>query len=144
MQRVWLDEKLAGFPGVIAVRRLSNKLTREMEERLMAFSVTVNGMHFRKFRIAELRAIAKRESFNFDAKSFLCSQLVAAAFQQIGLLETPPKPRARDAGNYSPTDFSSQRQDLSLINCELLPEVYLKGSKREHEIYLENIVNDKL
>jgi len=132
VQRTWLDEKLERYPGFVAVRRLSKRLTQAMEERLLKYAETVDRRAFGTLTPSVIRAMGEKRRIPFDASSYLCSQLVASAFDEIGLLVETQATGAYGVASYSPTDFSSQRRNRVLLGYDLGVEIYLKGDEHEH------------
>ncbi len=115
VQRVELSERLercfaSGYE--IGIRKLSKSLTEDMIRKLNDFRHEVSGRHYEESKIELLRSAydgifgENKE----DLSSLFCSELVAEAYQRMGLLtETLP------SNEYTPKDFSSER----LINLEL-------------------------
>lgn len=59
-----------------------------------------------------------------DMSSVFCSELVANAYQQLGLLDT-----ADSSNSFMPKDFSSENHSLKLLNgLYLNKEVYIATS----------------
>lgn len=109
VQRVELSERLERcFAGgyEICVRPLSSPLTNDMIRKLNDFRHDVSGRPYEKDKIELLKAAydgifgANKE----DLSSLFCSELVAEAYQRIGLLteKTP-------SNEYTPKDFSSEK-----------------------------------
>lgn len=110
VQRVELSERLercfaAGYE--ISVRQLSEPLSNEMVRKLNDFRHEVSGRPYEKNRIDLIKAawdgpFGKNKE---DLSSLFCSELVAEAFQRMGLLgQTKP------SDEYSPKDFSAEKR----------------------------------
>ena len=122
VQRVELSERLercfaSGYE--ISVRPLAKGLSDDMVRALNDFPHEVSGRPYEKDKIELLKAAYdgifgdNRE----DLSSLFCSELVAEAYQRMGLL-TEKVP----ANEYTPKDFSSER-GLSLeLGYSLLNE----------------------
>ncbi|OGR24926.1 MAG: hypothetical protein A2277_16825 [Desulfobacterales bacterium RIFOXYA12_FULL_46_15] len=121
VQRVELSERLercfaSGYE--ISVRSLSKNLTDDMIRTLNDFRHVVSGRPYEKDKIELLKAAydgifgANRE----DLSSLFCSELVAEAYQRMGLL-----PENTPSNEYTPKDFSSEKglslsQGYTLLN----------------------------
>jgi len=110
VQRVELSERLercfaTGYE--ISVRQLSEPLSNEMVRKLNDFRHEVSGRPYEKNRIDLIKAawdgpFGKNKE---DLSSLFCSELVAEAFQRMGLLgQTKP------SDEYSPKDFSAEKR----------------------------------
>ena len=84
-----LDNRIDSFEGRVAIRRLVPSLSRSAISRLHAFASEVHGRPFNDSKWTAVRAFRRRNE-SCDRSSFFCSELVAEAFQRIGLLPTPP------------------------------------------------------
>lgn len=111
------------YGGETAIRRLTVERTDKMRLALLAFYYEARDRPFERNRLEFLRSVydgplgrIRRE----DPSSFFCSELVAEAYQRMGLL-----PAAPPANEYSPRDFSEQcKQPLALqMGAALGPEV---------------------
>ena len=94
------------YGGETAIRRLATLRTDKMRLALLAFYYEARDRPFERNRLEFLRSVYdgplgrnRRE----DPSSFFCSELVAEAYQRMGLL-----PAAPPANEYMPRDFSSQ------------------------------------
>jgi hypothetical protein len=115
VQRVELSERLErcfakGY--AIRIRPLAKALTDPMVEALNAFRHEVSGRPYEKSVLDLLRAAydgflgANRE----DLSSLFCSELVAEAFQRMGLLSD-----SIPSDEYTPKDFSAEGR-MRLLN----------------------------
>lgn len=113
VQRVELSERIEkcfskGYE--ISVRPLSNPLTDEMLIQLNSFRHMVSGRPYEKNIIELLKSaydgfLGENQE---DLSSLFCSELVAEAYQRMGLLKDKP-----GSNEYTPKDFSADR-NLSL------------------------------
>ena len=104
VQIVRFQDRVDSFEGEVAVRRLLPPLSTRQIFRLQAFAEEVHGRPFNDSKWVAARAFCRRNPSS-DCSSFFCSELVAEAFQRIGLLPAPPA--GLSANNYIPADFSS-------------------------------------
>ena len=122
VQRVELSERLercfaSGYE--ISVRPLAKGLSDDMVRALNDFRHEVSGRPYEKDKIELLKAAYdgifgdNRE----DLSSLFCSELVAEAYQRMGLL-TEKVP----ANEYTPKDFSSERVLTLELGYSLLNE----------------------
>lgn len=116
VQLVPLSERLKTYPGKIAVRHLSQEIAALMWGRLLRFRKRVSGRPYEKNYIQLIKA-AYDGPFGEnkeDLSSLFCSELVAEAYQQMGLLADGPKDLP--SNEYTPRDFSAEaRQPLKLL-----------------------------
>src|SRR5262249_18984000 len=99
-----LSDRLSSFDGTVAVRELRPPLSDRQAEALLAFAEQVHGRPFNDSKRVAVGAL-RRKNHPSDGSSFYCSELVAEAYQRMGLLPTPP--RGLTSNNYIPADFSS-------------------------------------
>ena len=117
-----LSDRVRTYSGEIAVRRLKDV---DMEEKLAdldALRMELRGRPYEQ-NYAELF----KSAYNFlgsaneeDLSSIFCSELVAEAYQRLGLLENK-----KPSNEYVPADFSSSRE-LQFLNGKLGKEIELK------------------
>jgi len=121
----------SGWYDRVAVRKLAGvppEKRTEMYEDLLKFRKEIQGRPFEKDWVELLlSAINIRKGFmsflhneREDLSSLFCSELVAAAYQRMGLLGTE-----RPSNAYSPDDFCSAHT-LKLKVGYLEPEVYIE------------------
>ncbi len=115
---VRLEEWIALYGGDIAVRRLSADRGPEREQAFRAFFEKVHGRPYERTHTKGIRAgfhglLRNRRE---DLRSIFCSQLVAAAYQRVGLL-----PRHPPSSTYTPRDFAAER-GLKLLGDAALGE----------------------
>ena len=118
----------------IAFRRLTGitaKKREEMCKELLRFRKEVQGTPYEKNFLHLIGAAfdSVEELFGFfknakeDLSSIFCSELVAAAYKRMGLLDNK---KAKVSSEFTPDDFSSARhRELSLEFGKLDPEVYV-------------------
>jgi hypothetical protein len=97
------------YQGIVAGRSLWPALTSSQEERLSDFAESSWGTPFNDSAYYAVRA-ARRRNTLVDTSGFFCSELVATAYQRLGVLASPPV--GRTANNYIPPDFAEEREDL--------------------------------
>jgi hypothetical protein len=111
VQIIAIDEVLSRFEGFIGLRSLRPKLSQDNDARLTAFATARHGIPFNSSPYYALRAARRRNQVG-NGETYYCTELVAAAFQHIGVLAMPPL--GRSASNYVPGDFAEASQDLCL------------------------------
>lgn len=110
VQRVELSERLErcfarGYE--ISVRALTRTLTEDMIRALNAFRHEVSGRPYETSKLELLKAAYDGVFGNNkeDLSSLFCSELVAEAYQRMGLL-----PETTPSNEYTPKDFSSEHR----------------------------------
>jgi hypothetical protein len=124
-----LVERLASFPGLVACRRLEPRLPEEMATKLLEFAERSHGQPFNDNKWIAFRASRRRNAPRAYA-GFFCSELVAEAYQHVGLIPAPPQ--GRTSNNYVPTDFSKMYSDRMLplqMGFRLGDELLLKADE---------------
>lgn len=131
-----LKEKVfSGWYSRVAVRQLNiNDEEREkMTTHLLEFKKELGERPYEK---SKLELIKSAMDFHEDVLTFLkneeedlsslfCSELVAAAYQRMGLL--PYDHEAKTSNEYTPDDFTSSRdKELNLKYGELSKEIYIE------------------
>lgn len=109
VQRVEFSERLErcfakGYE--VSIRPLSKNLTDDMVSSLNTFRHSMRGKPYEKSRIELIKSACDRifSENKEDLSSLFCSELVAEAYQQMGLLtETTP------SNEFTPKDFSSEK-----------------------------------
>ena len=126
-----LEAKIfSGWYGRVAIRHLtglSEEEREEMNQKMMGFFEEVSGRPYEKNKLDLILSSMKfiEEALPFlknrkeDLSSLFCSELVAAALQRMGILET-----SRVSHSYTPDDFSSNRE-LALLKGSLSKEIYI-------------------
>ena len=109
-----LEQWIRHYAGETAIRRLRVERTDAMRASLLDFYNEAAGRPYEKNRLELLRAaydgpLGKNREPTTD--SFYCAELVAEAYQRMGLLPTTPP-----SNDYMPKDFSSEcRRPLPLL-----------------------------
>ncbi len=109
-----LDHRIDTFNGRVGVRRIRPRLPKYLRHELYCFARDVHGYPFNDNKWTAGRAFRRRNTPD-DGSSFFCSELVAEAFQRIGLLPVPPA--GLTSNNYIPADFSSEYPNAQLRLC---------------------------
>ena len=99
-----LRARLGCFIGTAAVRKVRPRLGASTLERLAEFRGQVINRPF-NFNKLESRKSLRREHQTFNADSFICSSLVAAALQYAGVMRPPPE--GPFPNNVLPGDFAN-------------------------------------
>ncbi|MDD5753754.1 MAG: YiiX/YebB-like N1pC/P60 family cysteine hydrolase [Methylococcales bacterium] len=128
VQRVELSERLekcfsSGYK--ICIRQLSKPLDDGMIRKLNEFRHEVSGRPYEKSKLELLKA-AYDGIFGLnkeDLSSLFCSELVAEAYQRMGLLT-----EALPSNEYTPKDFSIERH----LSLQL-------GYQLEHEMFVNSL-----
>ncbi|MCB1885938.1 MAG: hypothetical protein KDG89_18480 [Geminicoccaceae bacterium] len=106
VQLAGLRERILAYDGEIAVRRLSRGLGRRRLARLGVLRNQFAGRPYEESKLELLKAAAdillpeNRE----DLTSLFCSELVAEAYQTMGLLD-----ERKPSNEYVPGDFAADR-----------------------------------
>lgn len=132
VQLVPFSARLANYRGRVAVRKLSHHTTPDMEDSLCQFRSEVRARPYEKNYI-ELAKAAYDGPFGGnveDLSSLFCSELIAEAYQRMGLL-TEGKP----SNEYTPRDFSTEaKHALELQGGRSLgTEIEIAHAKRIRE-----------
>lgn len=124
VQLVPLSGRLSTYKGKVAIRRLTMKRTKEMKETLKNLREVFKNKEYEKSEIQLLKA-AYEGPFGEnveDLSSLFCSELIAEAYQRMGLLAEPPK--GQPSNEFTPAEFSSENKDLKLLKkAELGKEI---------------------
>jgi hypothetical protein len=110
VQLVPLSERLRGYDGEFKLRPLDKPITPEMEAALTRRIAELSGRPYEEDKLELLRlafkgGFAKWRGERLD--SLFCSELVAEAYQAMGLL--PPHPPSNE---YTPRDFARRKRPL--------------------------------
>lgn len=123
VQLVRLEEWIARYGGDIAVRRLMVDRSLEMEQAFRAFFTKVHGRPYERTHTQAIRApfagflLRNRRE---DLSTLFCSELVAAAYQRVGLL-----PRDPPSNTYTPRHFGAEGEMKLLGAARLDDEVVI-------------------
>lgn len=133
VQLVDCHERVEHYAGQIAFRRIQLSPETQAElpqklEKLYQFMEAMRGVPYEKKMLELLRAVYDGPGGmnQEDLSSVFCSELIAATYQKMGFLKSPPQ--GLPANEYLPYNFSIEFQ-LPLIGATLGKEVLLK--KRE-------------
>lgn len=127
VQLVPLSERLRTYNGAVGIRRLIVQRTQPMLEGLQELRTEVRGRPYEKSKVALVRA-AYDGPFggnSEDLSSLFCSELVAEAYQRMGLIDEESV-GGDPAAEYTPKDFSSENKALKLLG----------GARLEKEVML--------
>ena len=110
--------------GEVAIRRLENVvLSQEDIDKLSALRVELRGRPYERNPVELFKSVwdlpfGRNEE---DLSSVFCSELVAEAYQALGLL-----PEEQPSNEYTPADFSSERFIPLLKGATLGPEEFVE------------------
>jgi len=118
-----LEHWIRHYGGETAIRKLKVERTEAMRAGLLTFYQEAKGRPYERNRLELFRAVYDGplgRNRKEDQSSFYCAELVAQAYQRMGLL--PPTPNANE---FTPHDFSSERKKPLplLLGATLEPEV---------------------
>jgi hypothetical protein len=99
-----LGVAVSTFPGSVAVRSLLPALDQALSARLRAFEASALGAPFDYSLLGSRRSL-RRAHKQWEGGRFICSSLVAAVYQDLGILPAPPGGPL--ANNVLPRDFSA-------------------------------------
>lgn len=114
VQLVPLSQRVAGYNGEVTVRILSKPITKPMFEALAERRKELSRKPYERGETELIKAAwdgLGGASKGEDLSSLFCSELVAEAYQAMGLL--PEWPKGLPSNEYTPIDFSNRRK-LSL------------------------------
>ena len=108
---VSLSGKVEGYHGEVAYRSLNHPVSSEMYAKLLSFRKTHREKKYDWNPIEMIEAAEDRNLFENteDLSAFFCSELVAEAFQEIGLFD-----HVTPSNEYTPKDFAQ----LTDLNCD--------------------------
>ena len=104
---VSLYDRVKAFEGEISIRRLQGEAITDKKLRcLLALQDELRGRAYERNKFELIRAANKRAFCNRaeDLSSVFCSELVAEAYQRLGLLS-----EEKPSNDYAPVDFSYER-----------------------------------
>jgi hypothetical protein len=107
-----LQQKLDRYQGKLFHRSLVPALDRDRLNLLAQFVDLTWGKPFNDSSYYLARAAHRRNSQPRSSDTFFCAELVATAYQYLGILIPPPY--GRNASNYLPGDFSQAQESLDL------------------------------
>jgi len=126
VQLVPLAARLQEHDGDVACRVLNPELDVPSLERLALVRQKLRGRAYES-NVFELMGAAYDGPFGEQTENLaelFCSELVAAAYQALGLIRPDGKP----SNEYVPADFSEQWERLPWLRGRLGPEVLLKNA----------------
>lgn len=127
VQLVPLSGRVRQYDGKIAVRRLMGvSFSSDDVSALMRLRKKLARRPYEKNKLELLGAAY--DSFgganSEDLSSLFCSELVAEAYQSLGLVKSGKKDKA--SNEYTPADFSEDDESLPWLRGSLGPEITLK------------------
>lgn len=140
VQLVLLNERIKNYDGEIAIRQLKginiDNNSKNLQQ-LTQLQQELKNRPYEKHKLELLHAVIDRfDGVNRnkeDLSSVFCSELVAEAYQRLGLLD-----ELKPSNEYIPKDFS-EKGNLPLLNgAYLAPEKVVKTLK---QVQLENSCN---
>lgn len=123
VQLVPLSARVSGYDGDIAVRKLTGINEAEIDlDALMMLRKEVSGRPYEESKIELIKAAydGPLGRNSEDLSSLFCSELVAEAYQRLGLLS-----EQKPSNEYTPADFS-EKKGLSLMKGSLGHEILIK------------------
>ena len=123
VQLVPLSSRIEDYDGEVAVRQLKGvKFGNDDIKNLMQLRRELAGKKYEQDKIELIKAAydGPLGRNSEDLTSLFCSELVAEAYQRLGLLGDE-----KPSNEYTPADFS-EREDLKLLEGSLGKEVFLK------------------
>jgi len=124
VQLVPLSQRIATYEGEVTVRRLNKEISDGMHTKLSGARKELSRKPYERSQIELLKAAYEGiggASSGEDLSSLFCSELVAEAYQAMGLL--PEYPAGLPSNEYTPIDFSDRRPLKLLKNYSLGAEV---------------------
>ena len=124
VQIVPLSERIRHYDGEVSVRALSPKLNIQQVGTLRETREEFKG---RKYETSEIELIKAAYDGPFgrnteDLRSLFCSELVAEAYQRMGLLS-----EEKPANEYTPADFTDRKELTLLDNYSLSDETVIRA-----------------
>jgi hypothetical protein len=107
-----LQQKLDRYQGKLFHRSLVPPLDLDRINLLAQFVDLTWGKPFNDSPYYLARATYRRNSQQISTDTFFCAELVAAAYQHLGILIPPP--HGRSASNYLPSNFSQIQESLDI------------------------------
>lgn len=124
VQLVPLSQRINSYDGEINIRQLDKPVTAEMFHALAECRRMLSGKPYEKNELELIRAAYDGiggASHGEDLSSVFCSELVAEAYQAMGLL--PEYPQGLPSNEYTPMDFSSRKNLTLLKDYKLQSEI---------------------
>lgn len=124
VQLVPLSQRISTYSGEVSIRLLDVERTSDMMKDLSVLRAEIKGRPYEKDKI-ELVKAAYDGPFGAnteDLSSLFCSEMVAEAYQRMGLLGDKPP-----SNEYIPKDFSDSGK-LELLKGELSEEIVIQST----------------
>jgi hypothetical protein len=126
VQLVYLSDRLASYAGEFKLRALDKPVTPEMYAALAQRRAQLSGRPYETDKLELLHAafdgwLAQRKRERLH--SLFCSELVAEAYQALGLLPEPP--HGPPSNEYTPRDFA--RRGARLLRGYALGKIVAVG-----------------
>ena len=130
VQIVPLSQRIALYNGAISIRKLTIERNQQRLKSLIKLRKKLRGKKYEKNYI-ELIKSAYDGPFGHnteDLSSLFCSELVAEAYQAMGLLSDDKTEKCYKPSNeFTPADFSyRKRKELKLLEGKLGREILIK------------------
>ena len=126
VQLVSLAERVANYDGEVIARRLQGvSFSKEDLKRFAQLRKTLKGRPYEISTVETLKAAYDGPGGHNEENltSLFCSELVAEAYQSLGLLS-----EAQRSNEYIPTDFSVKHYNLTVLRGRLGEELVLKAA----------------
>ena len=110
VQLVPMSQRVASYDGEIAVRQLNKAVSAKMQRALAECRKALSRKPYEAGEMELLKPAYDGiggKSSGEDLSSLFCSELVAEAYQSMGLL--PEYPKGLPSNEYTPLDFSAHR-----------------------------------
>lgn len=119
-----LSNRVFGYVGLVAVRRLSKSPTLAQRKKLNEFRAEVKGRPYEQSLIELAKAaldIFSPDQEDENLSSLFCSELVAEAYQRMGILK-----ENKPSNEYTPSDFVKGSTMGGDLNVKLGPIEFIK------------------
>jgi Permuted papain-like amidase enzyme, YaeF/YiiX, C92 family len=124
VQLVPLSQRVATYEGEVTLRQLNKVISDAMYKKLAEVRKDLSRKPYERSQLELLKAAYDGiggAGSGEDLSSLFCSELVAEAYQAMGIL--PDYPAGLPSNEYTPIDFSDRRQLKLLKNYALTAEV---------------------
>ncbi len=121
VQLVSLPERIAAYEGEVAVRQLKLKRNFDMLAQLTKLRAEIKGRPYEQDHLQLIRSAydGMYGDNTADLSSLFCSELVAEAYQRMGVLS-----KDLPSNEYAPRDFANEAT-LDLLQGTLGAEIYV-------------------
>lgn len=123
-----MSDAVNGYNGKVAVRHLSVERSPAMLEALSLFRQEVKNRPYEDHIVQMVQAVwdGPLGHVEEDLSSLFCSELVAEAYQRMGLLPNS-EAGGKPATEYTPKDFSTDGGEIELLlNASLGEEIVIR------------------